>query len=149
MDRRGTPRRVPRSDMATSEFVPGNYTVLVVDSNPGDSAVLRALLERTGYHTRSFSSGEALLRDISDCSGNLCVIAEVELPGMTGLELASRLREDNITAPTVILTRLGDVRTAVSAMRSLVADYLTKPFVERELIERLRCALLRQPPRLH
>ncbi|MCC7329399.1 MAG: response regulator [Gammaproteobacteria bacterium] len=130
-------------------FLPSDYTVLVVDGDPRDSADLKALLERAGYRARTFRSGEALLEDLPACGENCCLIAEVELPGMTGLELISRLRQDNILAPAVILTRLGDVPTAVRAMRADVADYLTKPYVERDLIDRLRSALLRQRARLH
>ncbi len=132
-----------------TQFLPSDYTVLVVDSDPRDSADLKALLERTGYQTRTYHSGEALLREIPACGENCAVIAEVELPGMTGLELISRLRQDNILAPAVILTKLGDVPTAVRAMRADVSDYLTKPYVERDLIERLRSALLRERSRLH
>lgn len=132
-----------------TQFIPGDYTVLVVDSDPGDSASLKALLERAGYNTRTYQSGEALLQEIPACGANCCVISEVELPGMTGLELISRLQQNNVFAPAMILTRLGDVPTAVRAMRADVADYLTKPYIERDLIERLRSALLRQRERLH
>lgn len=130
-------------------FLPSSYTVLVVDSDPQDSADLKALLERSGYQTRTYHSGEALLRELPECDRNCCLISEVELPGMTGLELISRLRQDKRFVPALILTRLGDVPTAVRAMRSDVADYLTKPYVERDLIERLRQALLREGKRLH
>lgn len=130
-------------------FLPSSYTVLVVDSDPQDSADLKALLERSGYRTRTYHSGEALLRELPECDHNCCLISEVELPGMTGLELISRLRQGKRFVPALILTRLGDVPTAVRAMRSDVADYLTKPYVERDLIERLRQALLREGKRLH
>jgi len=130
-------------------FLPSSYTVLVVDSDPHESAALKALLERSGYQARTYHSGEALLQELPECSRNCCLISEVELPGMTGLELISRLRQDQPSLPALILTRLGDVPTAVHAMRSKVADYLTKPYVERDLIERLRQALLREGRRLH
>jgi len=131
-----------------SPFAPSDYTVLVVDSDPKVCADLTALLERTGYHTRTYDSGESLLRAIGGCPSPVCVIAEVELPGMTGLELIARLRHKNIDAPVVILTRLSDVATAVRAMRDSVADYLTKPYVERDLIRRLQNALTR-PATMH
>ncbi len=126
-----------------SPFTPSNYTVLVVDSDPQVCADLTALLERVGYHTRTYGSGEALLQSIKAIPEPACVIAEVELPGMTGLELVSRLRQNNVAAPIMILTRLGDVAVAVRAMRDRVADYLTKPYVERDLVMRLQNALLR------
>ena len=125
-------------------FAPSDYTVLVVDSDPQVCADLTALLARAGYHTRTYHSGEALLKAIGACPAQACVISEVELPGMTGLELISRLRKEHIDTPVVILTRLSDVATAVRAMRDSVADYLTKPYVERDLINRLQLALSKQ-----
>ncbi len=127
-----------------SQFASGDYTVAVVDSDLQACADLTGLLTRAGYHTRTYHSGEALLQAITAAAAPACVIAEVELPGMTGLELITRLRQKNIDTPVVILTRLGDVATAVRAMRDSVADYLTKPYVERDLINRLESALLRQ-----
>lgn len=132
-----------------SAFLPSNYTVLVVDSNPRDRADLTALLERTGYRTQTYASGEDLLQGLPRDDGNFCVIAEVELPGMNGIELISQLRRDNVLVPAVILTRLDDVPTAVRALRSDVADYLTKPYVERDLITRLRQALTGEVRQLH
>ncbi len=127
-----------------SQFAPGDYTVLVVDSDRRVCAELTALLERAGYHARAFHSAEEVLEAISGYPDHVGVIAEVELPDMTGLELISRLRKAKITAPIVILTRLSDVATAVRAMRDSVSDYLVKPYVERDLINRLRTALLKQ-----
>jgi FixJ family two-component response regulator len=132
-----------------SQFVPSDFTVLIVDSDQRMCAELSTLLERAGYRTRTFHSGEALLQVIDTAAANVCVIAEVELPGMTGLELISRLRQENIEAPVIILTRLSDVATAVRAMRDNVSDYLVKPYVERDLINRLRTALLKQQAALH
>lgn len=126
-----------------SPFTPSNYTVLVVDSDPQICADLTALLERVGYRTRTYDSGEALLQSLNAIPEPACVIAEVELPGMTGLELVSRLRQNNVAVPIMILTRLGDVAVAVRAMRDRVADYLTKPYVDRDLVMRLQNALLR------
>jgi FixJ family two-component response regulator len=135
--------------MGSRQFTPGDYTVLVVDSDRRVCADLTALLERAGYRAQVFHSGEALLQAVTAYPGNVCVISEVELPGMSGLELISRLRQARIGAPVVILTRLGDVATAVRAMRDNVSDYLVKPYVERDLIDRLRTALTRDQACMH
>ena len=132
-----------------SQFAASDYTVLVVDSDRQVCAELTALLERAGYRTRTFHSGEALLQAIPAYPAKVCVIAEVELPGMTGIELISRLRKENIQAPVVILTRFSDVATAVRAMRDSVSDYLVKPYVERDLINRLRTALTKPQATAH
>jgi FixJ family two-component response regulator len=135
--------------MMASQFAPGDYTILIVDSDRRVCAELAALLARAGYQTRTYHSGEALLEAISAYPNKFCVIAEVELPGMTGLELISSLRKAKIEAPVVILTRLSDVATAVRAMRDNVSDYLVKPYVERDLINRLRTALTRSHAAAH
>lgn len=127
-----------------SQFAPSRYTVLIVDSDPRIRAELSALLERAGYQTRAYVSAEALLNGIDTLPERSGVIAEIELPGMSGLELATRLREQKIDAPMMILTRLGDVATAVRALRTSVADYLTKPYIERDLINRLETMLTKQ-----
>lgn len=126
------------------QFVPGDYTVLVVDDDRQVCAELTALLTRAGYRAQAFHCAESVLEAISAYPDHVCVISEMDLPGMTGLELISRLRAGKVTAPVVILTRLGDVATAVRAMRDRVSDYLVKPWVERDLINRVQSALLRQ-----
>lgn len=128
----------------SGRFSAGDYTVLVVDSDRRACADLTALLERAGFHARAFHSGETLLDEIAAFRGKVCVILEAELPDMTGLDLISRLREARVDAPMMILTRLGDVATAVRAMRGKVSDYLMKPYVERDLINRLRAALTKE-----
>jgi two-component system response regulator FixJ len=126
-----------------SDFVPGDYTVLVVDSDPQVCRDLTALLSRAGYRARAFRSAEAVLDAIADHPDHVCVISEIELPDMTGLDLIARLRQEGNRTPVVILTRLSDVATAVRAMRDSVSDYLVKPYVERDLVNRLRTALLK------
>lgn len=133
----------------SSEFNPADYTVLVVEADQRSRADLAAFLARVGYQTRAFASGEALLEMIGECPEKACVLAEIELPGMTALELTARLRERGVQVPVIILTRLSDVATAVKAMRSSVADYLVKPYVERDLVNRLRSVLTRYEKSVH
>ncbi|MCK6371701.1 MAG: response regulator [Gammaproteobacteria bacterium] len=128
----------------TTAFTPDEYTVLVVDGDCEVCAQLTALLHKAGYRARAFQSGEEMLGEIDELPGRVCLITEMNLPGMSGLELISRLRQANISAPAVILTHLSDVATAVRAMRDRVSDYLIKPYVERDLINRLQSALQRQ-----
>lgn len=142
------PAGLPATAMS-SEFVPADYTILVVESDQRVRADLASLLSRVGYQTRTFASAEALLENIEACPARACILAEIELPGMTALELTARLRERNCSVPVIILTRLSDVATAVKAMRSTVADYLVKPYVERDLVNRLRSVLTRQQTTTH
>jgi FixJ family two-component response regulator len=116
----------------SSEFVPADYTVLVVDSDQRSRADLAALLARVGYRTQVFATAEALLEAIGSCPAKACV-----------------LRQQNLAVPVIILTGLSDVATAVKAMRSSVADYLVKPYVERDLVNRLRSVLSRHQTTTH
>jgi FixJ family two-component response regulator len=142
------PAGLPAIPMS-SEFVPADYTILVVESDQRARADLASLLARVGFQTQVFASAEALLETIDACPVRACVLAEIELPGMTALELTARLRERNCSVPVIILTRLSDVATAVKAMRSTVADYLVKPYVERDLVNRVRAVLTRPQMTTH
>lgn len=142
-DRPSTQVDVP-GEKTSCAFVPGNYTVYVLDSDEQFCSELTALLERAGYRVQAFQSACDLITAVTAHPENAGVITEMELPGMTGLDLISRFRKENLRVPVMILTSLGDVATAVRAMRARVADYLLKPYVERDLINRLRIALLKQ-----
>ena len=126
-----------------SEFLPSAHTVLVVDSNRAHCIETAALLERVGYRIRTYQSAEDLLEEIEDFDMHACVISEMNLPGMNGLELTQEMRERGLSMPILILTRHSDVATAVTALRSSVADYLMKPFIERDLVNRVRAVLTR------
>lgn len=116
------------------------YTVLLVDSDARSSASLAASLQRAGYHVRTYDRAETLLANIDQVTPPACVIAEFDLPGMNGIELSLLLEQQ---MPLIILTAVGDVATAVRALRGNVADYLVKPYGERDLIIRLQMVLSR------
>jgi len=115
-----------------------NCTVLLVDNDRLGRAAVAESLRRAGFATRTFDQAEELLAQLDQVTPPACVIAELELPGMNGIDLSQRLREQ---LPVIILTAAGDVASAVQALRGNVLDYLTKPYVERQLICRLRRAL--------
>jgi len=123
---------------------PQNYTVLLVDSDPQSRAAVAESLHRAGFRTRAYSEAEELLDRLDEIARPACVIAELDLPGMNGIDLSQQLREQ---LPVIILTAAGDVSTAVRALRGNVLDYLTKPYVERDLIARLQAALSRHTQR--
>lgn len=121
-----------------------NYTVLLVDSDAHSRAAVAESLHRAGFRTRAYDQAEELLDGLDDVVRPACVIAEMDLPGMNGIDLSQQLREQ---LPVIILTGAGDVATAVRALRGNVLDYLTKPYVERDLITRLQAALSRHGAR--
>ena len=121
---------------------------LTVDIVDGDARVrqqVEHLLRRVGYRTQAYSQAEELLHALDSDDGEevACIISELELPGMDGLSLLRDLRKRRLDVPVIILTADSSVGTAVVAMRSSVADYVTKPFVERDLLRRLKAALAR------
>ena len=117
-----------------------DYTVLLVDSDTHSRAAVADSLHRAGFRTRAYDQAEELLDGLDEVALPACVIAELDLPGMNGIDLSQQLREQ---LPVIILTAAGDVASAVRALRGNVLDYLTKPYVERDLITRLQAALSR------
>jgi len=126
-----------------SEINSNAPTVFVIDSDERHRQETVSLLEGVGFRTESYGSGHELLDDLAVRSGKACIISEMDLPDMTGLDLANQLKERGLKVPVIILTRDSDVPTAVAAMRGSVADYLVKPFVERDLVNRLRAVIAR------
>jgi two-component system response regulator FixJ len=124
-----------------SNFAANQFTVLVVDGDSRDRSDIVALLERVGFNIKTYDSAEALLEAVDETTSRACVISEMSLPGMSGLDLTHSLRARHIEL--IILTTHADVATAVNAIRSSVSDYLMKPFVERDLVNRLRAVIAR------
>ena len=129
--------------MAATRIQTRDYTVLLVDGDEVVRGEVSSLLSRVGYQTRHFERAEELL-DVPDHVFEwTCVISEIALPGMNGLDLVRSLRDRSIGSPFIILTAHADVSTAVHAMRNDVADFLMKPVIERELVRRVADVLTR------
>jgi FixJ family two-component response regulator len=112
----------------------------VVDPNESDRESICALAGRLGYRTVALGSAESLLSCEQVGEPDDCVITEMDLPGISGLELVRTLRDRKIAAPVIILTRNPDVSSAVEALREKIPAYayMTKPFVERKLASCLK-----------
>lgn len=117
-------------------------TIFLVDDDP---AVLRAvsrLLRSAGYAVRDYPSAEEF-RAASHADAAGCLVADVSMPGCTGLELQEWLRQSQSPLPVVFLTGCGDVPTSVRAMKGGAVDFLTKPVDEAELLGAVSAALQR------
>jgi FixJ family two-component response regulator len=101
------------------------------------------LLRRGGYQTRDFGRATELLAAPSHVFQWSCVVSELSLPDMTGVDLVRSLRDRAIRVPVIVLTGQADVSTAVNALRNDVADFLLKPVIERDLLRRVETALVR------
>ena len=120
---------VPSSASATSIPV---RTVYVVDDDEAVRDSLQWLLEGSSYRVRSFASAEDFLTEFEP-EGVGCLVLDVRMPGMSGLELQSELATRNVDLPIVFVTGHGDVPMAVAAMKSGASDFIEKPFDQAAL----------------
>jgi RNA polymerase sigma factor (sigma-70 family) len=114
--------------------------VYVVEDDPSVRDSLSLLLQLRGYSTAVFDSAEAFLKE-EELVRPGCVLIDVRLPGMSGIELQRRLSEERAALPTIVMTAHGDVATARTALRDGAVDFLEKPIDEQELIEAITLAL--------
>lgn len=113
--------------------------IYIVDDDAAVRDALRLLLATEGYSVATFPSAPALLASVtSDSVG--CVIADVRMPEVSGLELLAELRRRDLRLPVIIITGHGDVPLAVEAMKSGAVDFLEKPFDDEALFESVKRA---------
>lgn len=115
-------------------------TVFVVDDELPMCEALQWLLESAGLRVQTFNSAEAFL-DVCRPDMPGCLVLDVRMRGMSGLDLQARMVHDKFTLPVIILTGHGDIPMAVRAMRNGVVDFLEKPVSDGVLLERIRAAL--------
>ena len=114
--------------------------VYVVDDDGAVRDSLRWVLESAGYRVEAFGSAEAFLAAYRPGAIG-CLVLDVAMPGMTGLELQQQLSADHQDLPVIFISAHGTVPTAVSAMRHGAVDFLMKPFNNHALLERVGQAL--------
>jgi FixJ family two-component response regulator len=125
---------VPR----TSALSPGK--VFLVDDEPSVRRALTRLLRVAGLEVASFASGEALLADV-DGPGPACVVADLRMPGLTGVELQEELARRGLNLPVLIISGHADVPSSVRAMKAGAVDFLEKPVSATDLLEAVHRAL--------
>ena len=120
----------------------GTPTVFVLDDDDAVRDALGALLESCGLPFKTYASGEPFLAELTaDTVG--CVVLDVRMPGLSGLELQARLNRMNIPLPVIIVTGHGDLPMAVRAMKAGAVDFIEKPFDDEVILESIREALSR------
>ena len=114
--------------------------VYVVDDDRAVRDSLNMLLRSAGIVSEAFESAAAFLAGLrADRIG--CLVADIRMPGMSGLELQQELNARKVEIPIVFITGHGDVPMAVNAMKAGAVDFLTKPFRNRDLLDRIEAAL--------
>jgi len=121
----------------TSTDVP---TVFVVDDDAGVRASIQGLLKSAKLRCASFGTAEEFLRS-KPPEGPSCLVLDVSLPGVNGLDLQRELADAGVRIPIIFITGHGDIPMTVKAMKSGAVEFLTKPFRDEDLLDAIRQAL--------
>ena len=114
--------------------------VAVVDDDERMRAALQGLLRAAGLEAQTFASAEEFLES-GEPRRCRCLIADIRMPGMSGLDLQVALKADRIAIPIIFITAHGDERMRMQALRSGAAEFLAKPFDDEVLLEAVQAAL--------
>jgi FixJ family two-component response regulator len=117
--------------------------ITIIDDDEAMRESLTTLLTAEGLKTRSFDSADAFLRAGGDREGG-CLVLDIHMPGMTGLDLQAELRRRGAGLPVVMITGQGDVPQAVAALKAGAVDFLEKPYSVDSLLKAVREALDRE-----
>ena len=116
--------------------------VFVVDDDVGTRESLKNLIRSVGLRVEAFASAQDFLRSTRpDVPG--CLVLDVRLPGLSGLDLQKRMAEVELEIPIVFITGHGDIPMSVRAMKAGAVEFLTKPFRDQELLDAIQQALER------
>lgn len=117
--------------------------VYVIDDDDAARHSLEFLLDVAGIRVRSFASATAFL-DAAPPLGGACIVTDVRMPGMSGIELVEALHKQGAAVPVIVITGHADVPLAIQAMKAGVADFIEKPFDDEVMLAAIRNALARQ-----
>jgi FixJ family two-component response regulator len=122
--------------------LPNTPTVFVIDDDVEVRMSIQGLLKSAGLRSESFGTAEEFLRNKAP-EGPSCLILDVSLPGVDGLELQRKLAEAGVRIPIVFITGHGDIPMTVKAIKSGAVEFLTKPFADQELLNAIEQAFER------
>jgi len=120
--------------------VPTNLLIAVVDDDESIRCSTTSLLRSEGYVTESFESAEDFLES-GDCRRFACVVADIQMPGMSGIELANKLSRSEPPTPVILVTARSERDVLAGAAESRATRLLRKPFAAERLLECLRSAV--------
>ena len=122
--------------------MPNSQIVHVIDDDADVRQSLAFLLSTAGIAVRVHELAVAFLKALPEIQGG-CIVTDVRMPGMDGLELQRRLRADKYAIPVIVMTGHGDIALAVEAMKAGAVDFIEKPFDDEVLIGAIKSALFR------
>ena len=130
------------SDNKKKQLQKDSPLVYLVDDDDAIRDSLSLLLQSVGLEHAVFSSAAEFL-EAYDRDQHSCLVTDIRMPGLSGLELQQRLNEERAYVPVIFITGHGDVPMAVNAMKSGAADFIQKPFRDQDLLDRIHKALAR------
>ena len=114
--------------------------VAIVDDDDLMRSAVQGLLKSVGWPAQAFASAEEFLQS-GQHRQTACLIADIRMPGMSGLELQSRLNAEHCRIPTIFITAHGDAKMRLQALRAGAVEFLAKPFDDEALLQSVRAAL--------
>src|SRR5580704_3722788 len=118
----------------------GAPTVFIIDDDAAVRASIQDLLESLGLRSESFETAEQFLRS-KRSDGPSCLVLDVRLPGVSGIDFQRRLADAGFRIPIIFITGHGDIPMTVKAMKSGAVEFLTKPFLDHDLLDAIHQAL--------
>ncbi len=114
--------------------------IAIVDDDESVRSALEGLMKEAGFPALAFASAEEFLNS-GEHRHTACLIADIRMPGMSGLELQSKLNTDHHRIPIIFITAQGDEKMRMQALRAGAVEFLTKPFDDEGLLDSVRAAL--------
>jgi len=122
-------------------------TVFIIDDDADLRASIQGLLKAEGLQAESFETAEEFLH--KKCDGPGCLVLDVSLPGVSGLELQRNLSDAGVHIPIIFITGHGDIPMTVKAIKSGAVEFLTKPFDDQDLLDAIQQAFERDRATRH
>ena len=114
--------------------------VAIVDDDESVRSAIQGLMKAVGLPTRAYASAEEFLNS-GQPDHTACLIADIRMPGMSGLDLQARLNSEHRRIPIIFITAHGDTTMRMQALRAGAVEFLAKPFSDDVLLEHVRAAL--------
>jgi FixJ family two-component response regulator len=114
--------------------------VAILDDDDSMRTALQGLLKAVGLQAQAFASAEEFLKS-GQQHQTACLIADIRMPGMSGLELQAQLNAEHCRIPTIFITAHGDAKMRLQALRAGAVEFLSKPFDDEVLLDSVRAAL--------
>lgn len=137
---------IPRLQLSQRSASGDESLVIVIDDDASVGAALSGLFRSVGLRAQLFNSAQELLRATLPAVPS-CLVLDVRLPGLSGLDLQAELTRVNIHIPIIFITGHGDVPMSVKAMKAGAVDFLTKPFRDQDMLDAVTTALERDRTR--